>query len=574
MNEADKPRLPDAISTVTGIPLRDEPALGALTLPGFLHEVTSRFADREALVLHTPTGAVRWTYARLWEEAVAVARALHACGVGKDSRVGVLMTNRPEWISSFFGIGLAGGVAVALSTFSTPPELEYLLQVSCVSLVLLERHVARKDFVDMLSELEPKIRIAQAGLLASVKFPYLQRLAVVGDCPEGGALESWPEFLRHGGACSASLIAARGQAVTPADAAALFLSSGSTGRPKGILSSHRGVAVQCWRWRRMLGLGDDIRCWTANGFIWSGNFGDALGATLASGGSLVLQRIFDPAEALELMQKERVTLPHAWPHQWAQLETAPNWNTVDLSSLRYVDPSKPAVHHPSFSGPAWTEPHCYGNTETFTISSGFPANTPSAIVAESSGEPLPGNTIKIVNPDTGIVVPRGERGEIAVKGPTLMMGYVGVPLDETLDEEGFFHTGDSGRIDEHGRLHFAGRLSDIIKTGGANVAPAEVDAVLSEYPGVKIAKTVGVPHDTLGEMVVACVVSREDSRLDENSIREFLKRRIASYKVPRRIYFLLEEEFAQTGSAKIKATALREIVVNRLKAEATNSSDS
>ena len=136
---------------MTGIPLSDEPGLGALTLPGFLREVTARYANREALVLHTPTGPVRWTYAMLWDRAVEVARALVSCGVGKDRRVGVLMTNRPEWVSAFFGIGLAGGVSVALSTFSTPPELEYSLQTSCVGILLLERHIARKDFVTMLA---------------------------------------------------------------------------------------------------------------------------------------------------------------------------------------------------------------------------------------------------------------------------------------------------------------------------------------------------------------------------------------------------------------------------------------
>ena len=122
------------------------------------------------------------------------------------------------------------------------------------------------------------------------------------------------------------------------------------------------------------------------------------------------------------------------------------------------------------------------------------------------GEPLPGNTLKIVDPLTGAIVPRGERGEIAVKGPTLMLGYIGIPLDETLDEEGFFRTGDGGYIDERGRLFWEGRLNDIIKTGGANVSPVEVDGVLADHPGVKVSQTVGVPHETLGEMVVACVV--------------------------------------------------------------------
>jgi fatty-acyl-CoA synthase len=553
------------MSIVKGITLSEEPGLGALTLPGFLHQVTTRYAEREALVLRTPAGAIRWSYTHLWDETMNVARALRFCGVAKGSRIGVLMSNRPEWISAFFGIGLAGGVAVALSTFSTPQELEYLLQLSCVEMVLLERRVAKKDFVEMLCELEPQIRTEQPGRLASRKFPFLRRLAVVGDCARDGVIEGWPDFLSHGETTSPALIEATAAAVTASDAAALFLSSGSTNRPKGILSSHRGVAIQCWRWRRMFALGDDVRCWTANGFIWSGNFGNALGATLAAGGALVLQRTFDPGEALQLIQQERVTLPFAWPHQWAQLEAAPNWNSVNLSSLRYVDPSRPAVRHPTFSAPRWIEPRwCYGNTETFTITSAFPANTPAEIAGESSGEPLPGNTIKIVNPTTGILAPRGERGEIAVKGPTLMMGYIGVPIDETLDEDGFFRTGDSGYIDDKGRLFFEGRLTDIIKTGGANVSPAEIDEVLAAYSGVKIGKAVGIPHDALGEMVVACIVPHEGRLLKEETIREFLKTRLASYKVPRRILFMREDELPLTGSSKIKSSALLELVIKRL----------
>ena len=133
------------LSIIKGAPLDQEPGIGALTLPGFLREVTARFTDREALVLHTPDGAVRWTYATLWDRALEIARALRACGVGKDSRVGILMSNRPEWIAAFFGIGLAGGVAVALSTFSTTPELEQLLQASAVSVLLFERSIAKKD---------------------------------------------------------------------------------------------------------------------------------------------------------------------------------------------------------------------------------------------------------------------------------------------------------------------------------------------------------------------------------------------------------------------------------------------
>ena len=398
-----------------------------------------------------------------------------------------------------------------------------------------------------------------------MKFPFLRHLAAVDSTDNDGGIETWSDFLARGERVSEALVEATLAATTPADIGALFLSSGSTSRPKGILSAHRGVTIQCWRWPRFFALGDDVRTWTANSFIWSGNFATALGATLAVGGAIVLQRIFEPSEALELMQAESVTWPHAWPHQWARLESAPNWNTTDLRSLRYVDVCRPAARHPTFRAAPWSDPlSSYGNTETFTISAAHPSDTSSEIAKGNNGEALPGNTLKIVDPQTGCVVTRGERGEIAVKGPTLMLGYIGIPLSETLDAEGFFHTGDGGYIDARNRLHFEGRLTDIIKTGGANVSPVEVDGVLTQCPGVKIAQTVGVPHDTLGEMVVSCVVAHEGAALDEAAVRAFLKERLATYKVPRRVLFVAEEDVLLTGSAKIKAGALRELVSKRL----------
>jgi fatty-acyl-CoA synthase len=559
----------DAVSIVHGIPLDQEPGLGVLTLPGFLREVTTRYADSEALVLRTGESTVRWSYAQLWEQAQAIARSLLACGAGKDTRVGVLMTNRPEWVAAFFGVGLAGGVPVALSTFSTVPELEYLLQVTGVSTLLFERSVGKKDFAAMLGSLEPAALTDAPGELRSTKFPCLRRLVAVDSTAGASGIESWSQFLQHGVATPPALIQAIIDATKPADTAALFLSSGSTARPKGIISSHRAVAIQLWRWARIFALKDNVRSWTANGFIWSGNFGMVLGATLAVGGSIVLQRMFDPAEALELVQAEQVTFVQAWPHQWAQLEAAPNWLSVDLSSLRYADRLKPVGRHPTFRDHQWTDPlWCYGNTETFTITAAYPSDTALQIADGSHGEALPGNTLKVVDPVTNAVLPRGQEGELAVKGPTLMLGYLGVPLSESLDEQGFFHTGDAGVIDERGRVHYNGRLSDIIKTGGANVSPLEVDDALLGCPGVKFAKTVGVPHETLGEMVVSCVVATEGAAVDEAAVRGFLKERLATYKVPRRVFTVTEEEVSLTGSAKIKASALRELVVKRMSAEA------
>jgi fatty-acyl-CoA synthase len=554
-------------SVVSGPALDAEPGLGTLTLPGFLREVTGRYRDREALVFGTPAGTVRWTYGELSERALEVAGALRACGVGRDSRVGVLMTNRPEWITATFGIALAGGVAVTLSTFATPAELDHLVRVSDISVLLFEQRVLKRDFVAVLTELEPEIGTAAPGALRSAKYPFLRRLAVVGDAI--GAIDDWATFLTRGHGEPRELVEATAAATRPSDTAVLFFSSGSTSRPKGILSAHRGVTIQLWRFRRMYGFTpeDDIRGWSANGFFWSGNFAVALGATLASGGSVVLQPTFDAAEALELMQAERVNFLFAWPHQWAQLAAAPNWSTTDLSSVRFVDVNTPIARHSTVST-TWTAPGPgYGNTETFTITACFPANTPPALAAGSSGEPLPGVTVKIVDPLTDAVLPRGESGEICVKGPTLMLGYLGTPLDETLDAEGFFHTGDGGCLDEAGRLFWEGRLTDIIKTGGANVSPVEVDEALLDHPGVKVTRTVGVPHETLGEVVVACIVPHADAGLRAEEIRIFLRERLASYKVPRHVLFFHDDEITLTGSAKIRSGDLRELATKRLSAE-------
>jgi fatty-acyl-CoA synthase len=556
-----------SVSLVSGPPLSAEPGLGALTLPGFLREVTEMYGEREALVLRTAEGATRWTYAELWERAIEVARALRGCGLGKDGRVGVLMTNRPEWLAAVFGTSLAGGVAVTLSTFSTPSELDHLLRASGVSVLLFERQVLKKDFAGVLTELEPEIGKAASGALRSARYPFLRRLAMVGDAWQGEAIDTWDAFLARGHQEPRELVEATAAATRPSDAAVLFFSSGSTSRPKGIVSAHRGVTIQMWRFRRMYRFGpeDEVRCWTANGFFWSGNFALALGATLAAGGALVLQPTFAADEALELMESERVNFPFAWPHQWAQLEGAPNWDHVDLSSMRFADFNSPFARHPTVSA-KWYEPgHAYGNTETFTITTCFPANTPPEVSAGSSGEPLPGVTLKIVDPLTGAVVPRGERGEICVKGPTLMLGYVGTPLDETLDAEGFFRTGDGGHLDEAGRLFWQGRLTDIIKTGGANVSPREVDEALAGYPGVKVTHTVGVPHETLGEIVIACIVPHDGANPDAEEIRAFLRERLASYKVPRQVLFFREDDIALTGSAKIKSSDLRRLAAERLR---------
>ncbi len=562
---SDHQFVPDrSVSIVHGPPLSQEPGLGDLTLPGFLRQVTARYGEREALVQQRPDGVIeRWSYRYLWKRAFEVAQALVACGLGKGERVGVLMTNRAEFLAAIFGATLAGGVAAPLSTFSTADELSHLLDASACSVLLMERRVLKKDLTRILGDLDPGIGQTEPGHLASTRFPFLRWIAVV-DGPGGGAVEPWDAFLERGATTAEAQVEARAASVQPADPGVLFFSSGSTSKPKGILSAHRGVTLQMWRMRRQQGLADGVRTWTANGFFWSGNFAMVLGATLAAGGSLVLQSTFQSEEALDLMAAEKVNFLFAWPHQWAQLESATNWTTADLSSLTHIDIDSPIARHPTVAS-AWIEPrHCYGATETFTLSTAYPANTARDVAHDSFGQPLPGNRLKIVDPLTGEVTALGARGEIAIKGPTLMLGYLGVPLDETLDAEGYFRTGDGGYVDQEGRLFWEGRLNDIIKTGGANVSPVEIDSIVRDCPGVKVCQTVGVPHDTLGEIVVTCIVPHIDVSLDEETVRAFAREKLASYKTPRRVLFFAEQDLALTGSAKVKTADLRALAIRTL----------
>jgi len=554
------------LSIAHGDPLSALQGIGPLTLGGYLREICEGHGPREAAVLREGESVERWSYAELWDNALAVARALIACGVGKGTRVGVLMTNRLEFLSAFFGASLAGGVATTISTFSSQAELDEVLRAAGCSVLLIEGKVLNQDFAAMLTALEPSLASVAPGAVRSVRYPFLRHLAMVGEGAETtrGAIEDWRSFLARGDAVDPALVDATAAAVSPADPGTLFFSSGSTGKAKGILNSHRGVCLQLWRWPQWYCFDEPPRTWSSNGFFFSGNFCQALASALTSGGSLILQRWFDAEAALDVMERERANMLLAWPHQWAKLIAAPNYETVDLSAMRYIDAMTPIAQHPTIST-TWREPsRAYGCTETFTLISVYPGNTPEAVHHGSHGRPTDGSTIRIVDPLTGATLPLGERGEIAVKGPTLMMGYIGIPLDETLDAEGFYRTGDGGWVDAGGRLFWEGRLNDIIKTGGANVSPLEIDNVIRAIPGVKICQTVGMPDALLGELIVTCIVPHAGQVLDEQQVRAAAREKLAAFKVPRRVLFFTEDQFTTTGSNKIKTNDLRDLVTRTL----------
>lgn len=545
--------------------------MGALTIGGYLREVTALHGAAESLVIRSGSHRISWSYDDLLARSIEVARALVAGGAGKSTRVGILMTNRPEFLAALFGTALAGGVPVALSTFSTVSEMDYLLKASQVSVLLYEQRVLKKDFGAMLAELEPAITKAP---LRSEKYPFLRQLVALGglaggieptqlDC--GGAVQGWEQFIASGCEVTEAQVLARTDSVIPSDPGGIFFSSGTTSLPKGIAHSQRAFAIQWWRWPRVFAMREPVRSWTGNGFFWSGNVSMIVGSAFSSGGTVVLQRWFDEVEALDLIGSEKVSFLAGRPHQWARLEAAPNWAGADLSSLRYVTRGEILKRHPTARFD-WEEPMSFGTTETMTICTSFGRDVSPEHYQGSCGRPLPGNVLKIVDPLTGEAVPLGQRGEMCIKGPTLMSGYLGKAPEECFDAQGFYCTGDGGYVDAEGRFFWEGRLTDMIKTGGANVSPQEVDAAIARFPGIKRTQTVGVPDDLLGEMVVSCIVPVEGAELDEAALLDFLRQHIASFKLPRRVLLFSETDFALTGNEKVKASDLRDKAVARLAA--------
>ncbi len=562
------------LSIVCGIPLADEPGIGTLTIPGYLREVVARYGAAEALVLRNGGHRIAWSYDDLLARSLEVARALVASGAGKNTRVGILMTNRPEFLAALFGAALAGAVPVALSTFSTVPELDYLLGASQISVLIYEQVVLKKDFGAMLEGLESGLLAAKPNALLSARWPFLRQLVVLGGVPGsgeparasfGGAVEGWSEFLTRGTAVPESLVLSRADSVCPSDPGGIFFSSGTTSLPKGIAHSQRAFAIQWWRWPQVFAMREPVRSWTGNGFFWSGNVSMIVGSAFSSGGAVILQRMFEETEALDLISSEQITFMAGRPHQWARLQASPNWATADLSSLKYVTRGDILRQHPT-AGFDWEEPMSFGTTETMTICTSFGRDVTAEHYQGSCGPPLPGNVLKIVDPLTGAPVPVGQRGEMCIKGPTLMSGYLGKAPEQCFDAEGFYCSGDGGYVDGDGRFFWEGRLTDMIKTGGANVSPEEVDAVIARFSGVKRTQTVGVPDDLLGEMVVSCIVPVDGVIIDEPTLLSFLKKELASFKIPRRVLLFTDADYALTGNEKIKASDIRDKAVARLAA--------
>ncbi len=550
------------MTTFSGPPAESEEGIGALTIGGLLAQAQAAHGPRDAVVALASDGlAVRWTYDELWAESRRWAKGLLASGVGRGTRVGLMLPNRAEWLAAAFGTAMAGGVLVPLSTFAAPEELDQLLAHSGVAVLVVQGGFGRSP-LEVLAKDCGGLLDGPASPLVTARWPYLRQVVDIATEQPRGACIPLDELLELGEIVPDDVLDAAAEAVTPADDGIVIYTSGTTERPKGILHAHRSAALQSWRFASRQRLVPGDRVYSVMPYFWTAGFAMVMGSSLAAGACVVATETFEPEEALRTIQDEQVTIVHAWPHQAAQLRDCPNNLSYDISKVR----NDHGRFRPGTGGEVGlgTSRAGYGMSETFTLVTSAAVDAGADVVDDSNGFLLPGNVMRILDPETRALLGPGQEGEILVKGTTLMRGYLGLPPEACFDSDGFFHTGDTGYVDDRGLLHWTGRATEMIKTAGANVSPVEVETVLAKHPGLLSAAVVGVPDPLLGEVVVACVVPRPEATLDEDGIRSYVREHLSSFKVPRRVLFFDASELPTTGTEKVQHAELRALAADRL----------
>jgi acyl-CoA synthetase (AMP-forming)/AMP-acid ligase II len=508
------------------------------TVPGLLALRRESDPDRQALV--TAAGAI--TYRQLDEDSAALAGRLAGAGVVKGDRVGLLAPNGIEWATVALGALRVGAVLVPLSTLLRPPELLSQLTIASVTHLVTVREFRNRRYLDDLEEAAPGLVDATRRGRRHRAVPSLRRLWTTDDLPDSSV--------------PAGMVGALGDRVRPADDMVILFTSGSRGSPKGVVHTH-GAAL------RAVASGVEARCvrpgerlYIPMPFFWTGGFGQGLLTALVAGATLLTEAEPEPAATLDFLARERVTLFRGWPDQAARMAASPGFADADLSFLRHG--SLGAVLPPERRPAPGARANLFGMTETFGPYCGdrLDRDLPPDKFG-SCGRPFEGVEVRIVDPDTGKEVPRGEEGEIWVRGDHLLRGICGRVRSTVFTEDGSYRTGDLGRLDEDGYLWSSGRVDDMVKVKGATVYPAEVEAALTALDGVRQAHVTDVPDGPGRRQVAALVVT--DRTVD--SVRRSVRSALSAFKVPS-LWFATPaaDDVPMLASGKVDKVALQQLL--------------
>jgi acyl-CoA synthetase (AMP-forming)/AMP-acid ligase II len=469
----------------------------------------------------------RLTYAEAHRRSTKLACGLITLGAGKGSHIGVLYPNGPDFIVAMLAAARIGAVVIPFSTFATAPELATQLAHADVEILLATASFRGHDYRARFDQID------RAGI------PLLRHTFF--DAAPPVAVDS-------------ELLEAMEDDVDSSDPLAIVYTSGSTSAPKGVVHTHASLLDHQRVLNEIRGLGPADRLFCNSPFFWIGGIAFSILAAMLAGATLVCSNAVDPGETLDLLEAEKPTITNGFVGGITSLARHRSLPTRDLSSMRRgnlypimapdVRPADPELRHTML-----------GMTETGSVITISEDESDQPEHRRGSfGRPAPGFETKVVD-DTGEHVDVGEIGELCVRGPFLMQRYYKRSREECFDADGWFHTGDLVRTDADGFVYFIGRRGAMIKTAGANVAPAEVEKAIARLTGM-VAYVVGLPDDERGQVVAAVIALPEDTELDEDALRESLKSELSSYKIPRR--------FAAVPAAKIPVMSSGKIDMPRL----------
>jgi fatty-acyl-CoA synthase len=517
------------------------------TLADLLFEQAERYAGTTAVIC----GERAISYTELAQRAARVAAGLRGLGVRRGDRVGVLINNRLEWLESFFGATILGAVVVAFSTWSKRDELAWLLADSAISVLIALDRFGDEHFADDLRTLLPEAGAATSR--QSADYPHLRHIVLLGDSgfrPYADLLTAEP----MGGLPP-------GEGPSAADDAIIIYTSGSSSRPKAVPLAQYGIIENGFNIGERQGYQPNERVLLAPPLFWSFGCANAMSAVLTHGGTLVLQGRFEAGEAIALIERHACAALYTLPSITAAIVSHPGFSPARVRTLRTgltIGAPQDVITAATVLG-AREICNVYGQTESYGNCCVTPHDWPLEKRANCQGPPLPGVQIRIVHPETETVLPPGQDGLIEVRG-YLMRGYQGSSASQNaaaLAGDGFFRTGDSGHLTEAGELVFAGRVSEMIKKGGINISPAEVEDVLMRHPAVAQVGVVGIPDRQQGELLVAFIVPKPGCSPTVEELVAHCRAVASRYKVPDLIE--IRDTLPVTNTGKLMRRDLKQL---------------
>ncbi|ESQ01032.1 AMP-binding domain protein [Streptomyces sp. GBA 94-10 4N24] len=513
------------------------------TIGASLARTVAAHPDREALV--DVASGRRWTYARFAEDVERLARALLARGVLKGDRVGIWATNCPEWVLVQYATARVGAIMVNINPAYRAHELAYVLRQSGTGLLVATPGHRTNDFRALVNEVREEC-------------PALRETAYLGE-------ESWTALLAAAYACPPDALAAREAELSCDDPINIQYTSGTTGFPKGATLSHHNILNNGYFVGENVGYTEQDRICLPVPFYHC--FGMVMGniAATTHGACIVIPGpVFDPVTTLTAVAQERCTSLYGVPTMFIGELNLADFASYDLTSLRTGimagSPCPEEVMKRVVAEMHMAEVSiCYGMTETSPVSTQTRRDDSLAHRTGTVGRVLPHLEVKVVDPGTGITVPRGEAGELCTRGYSVMLGYWEEPgrTAEAVDPAGWMHTGDLAVLRRDGYVEIVGRIKDMIIRGGENIYPREIEEFLYTHPKIADVQVVGVPDGKYGEEVLACVIPKQNAGpLTLEELRAFCRDRLAHYKVPSRLQLL--DAFPMTVSGKVRKIELRE----------------